>query len=85
MLLFSSQADAKYIRRAHRYDHLRQRSVCVAVGPFVKEFRGNVCTAIVFVAVLLYFDNQGESHKSPRARVPVAPSLYQVNASTSFS
>lgn len=74
MLLFSLQADAKNIQRAHRYDHLWQRrgSVRVAVGPFVKEFGENVCTAIVFVAVLLYLDNQGESHKSLGARVPVA-------------
>lgn len=74
MLLFSSQADAKNIQRAHRYDHLWQRrgSARGAVGPFVKESTGNVCAAIVFVAVLLYLDNQGESHKGQRARVPVA-------------
>lgn len=45
--------------------------MCVCVGSFVKEFRGNVRTTIVFVALLLYVDNKGMSHKSLRARANI--------------
>ena len=67
----------KNIQCAERYENLWQRCVCVCVGgcvcaaSLVKEFRGNLCRTIVFVALLLYLDNKVQSHKSPHTEANI--------------